>query len=261
MRAPRRAAFMASIVSALGTRGSEGKALSLAIRIIIKAKASDPARPMLARTAAASSLTRPSIRARTARVHLLGLQCSTKTGDFRTEACMFSVTANAQWRSRSVAALWPMGRFPLRLWRLSEDPAFDSIDRRGAQGARQLPAPTQNGPGSSKKVPCSSKPVSLVFGPEQRLGHPPRSTSALRRGAGGARSAPGGSPGRNRPVESVGGGQVLCYICSHVAKVPNDSSPLCSRALPARLRVKSHRRSESLAICCNQLKRLKTAMG
>src|SRR6266481_8125208 len=61
----RRAAFIASMVSSLGTSGSNGSAFSLAILIIIRRKASDTVRPIAASTAAASFLMRSSMRART----------------------------------------------------------------------------------------------------------------------------------------------------------------------------------------------------
>src|ERR1700722_17482381 len=81
---------MASTVSAFGTKASEGEALSLAIRIIIKRKASDTVSPIVASTAAASSFTRSSIRARTTvlvMIELLGLQCSTCSREIREEQC------------------------------------------------------------------------------------------------------------------------------------------------------------------------------
>src|SRR5437867_11006551 len=56
---------MASMVSALGTSGSNGRAFSRAMRTNRRRKASDTVKPMAARTAAASSLIASSIRART----------------------------------------------------------------------------------------------------------------------------------------------------------------------------------------------------
>ena len=62
---PRRAAFIASIVSALGASGSKGSAFSIAIRIIIMRKASETVSPMDASTASASFLiARQSARER-----------------------------------------------------------------------------------------------------------------------------------------------------------------------------------------------------
>ena len=55
---------MASIVSSLGARGSKGNRLSVAIRTIIRRKASDTVRPSAPSTAAASSLVFSSMRAR-----------------------------------------------------------------------------------------------------------------------------------------------------------------------------------------------------
>jgi len=75
---------MASMVSAFGTSGSKGSALSAAMRIIISRKASDTVRPMAASTAAASFFTRSSMRARTTAFFVMaisfGLQCSTDGG-------------------------------------------------------------------------------------------------------------------------------------------------------------------------------------
>jgi hypothetical protein len=53
---------MASIVSALGTSGSNGKALSRATRVSIRRTASETVSPIAASTVAASSFTAPSIR-------------------------------------------------------------------------------------------------------------------------------------------------------------------------------------------------------
>src|SRR5208337_681258 len=79
---PRRAAFIAATVLAFGIRGSNGSALSVAIRTIIMRKASDTVRPIAPSTAAASSLIRSLIRARTMEfsdiIHSpVELQCST----------------------------------------------------------------------------------------------------------------------------------------------------------------------------------------
>src|SRR6266568_2062081 len=56
---------MASMVAALGTSGSNGRAFSRAMRTNRRRKASDTVKPMAARTVAASSLIASSIRART----------------------------------------------------------------------------------------------------------------------------------------------------------------------------------------------------
>jgi hypothetical protein len=56
---------MASMVFAFGTRGSNGRALSATVRISIMRKASEIVSPAAPKIAAASSLMRWSMRART----------------------------------------------------------------------------------------------------------------------------------------------------------------------------------------------------
>ena len=61
VNSPRRAAFIAAIVFAFGTSGSNGKAFYAAIRFT---KASDRVNPIAASTAAASAFVVSSMRAR-----------------------------------------------------------------------------------------------------------------------------------------------------------------------------------------------------
>ena len=65
VNSPRRAAFIAATVSALGLSGSKGRAFSAATRTSSRRKASDTVRPILFSAAEASLLVRSSIRART----------------------------------------------------------------------------------------------------------------------------------------------------------------------------------------------------
>src|SRR6266566_9863565 len=60
---PRLAAFIASIVVSLGSKGSKGKALSFAIRLINSRTTSDVVKPIGRRTASASFTVCSSIRA------------------------------------------------------------------------------------------------------------------------------------------------------------------------------------------------------
>ncbi len=64
-RPPRRASFIAAMVSSLGTSGSKGSFFSLAMRVIMMRKASYTVSPIAANTSLASSLMRSSMRART----------------------------------------------------------------------------------------------------------------------------------------------------------------------------------------------------
>ncbi len=85
------------------------------------------------------------------------------------DRCMYIIYGDSQWRFGSVAARWPVCRFPLRGVASAggHRVGFDRSARRAGR-ARKLPVLTQNVPCSSKKVPCSSKPVSLLSGPERR---------------------------------------------------------------------------------------------
>ena len=62
-RPPRRASFIASMVTAFGTSGANGKAFSCATLVSSSRTASDTVSPIAASTAAASSFTAPSTRA------------------------------------------------------------------------------------------------------------------------------------------------------------------------------------------------------
>ncbi len=62
---PRRAAFIAAMVSALGFRGSNGRDFSATTRTSSRRKASDTVSPIFFRAAAASFFVRGSMRART----------------------------------------------------------------------------------------------------------------------------------------------------------------------------------------------------
>ncbi len=146
------------------------------------------------------------------------------------DGCTFAVYGDRQRRFGSVAARWPMCRFPPRGVASAGGlrVRFDRLARRAGR-ARAPPVIVQNVPCSSQKVPCSSKPCF----PGAAVGRPPQSVSALRRGAGGARSAPDLSPVRNR-VKIVGEGRLLFYICSRSERRTMTFLRMLWRAPPAR---------------------------